>query len=201
MCFPEINNLPENYFNQNLAIQYFSSNRIIKVQSFLSYRVCNILGILENLESNVVVDLGCGTGIFEKLTQTRKNFVIGLDISYYMMNLLTKKTTITESILIDFQKTSLPFRIRSIDFCISISCIQWLENFSFFVITDSQLYYQRFFEFKCISNLSVMQFFPISKKNLNKTLKIFIKQKKKSFVIIDKKTKKINKKYFILYRN
>jgi SAM-dependent methyltransferase len=200
MCFPEIKNLPEIYFNQNLAISYFSSNRIISVQNFLSYRIFNILGILENLESTVILDLGCGNGIIENLTLFKKNFVIGLDVSYYMLNLFSKKTITLESILIDIQNTILPFRIKTIDFCTSISCIQWLKSISFFIFSNSKFHYEKYFNFKCISNFSVLQFFPMSKKNLYKILTIFTKIKRKNSVIIDKKIKKINKKYFIFYK-
>ena len=52
MCFPEINNAPETYFNQNLVIQYFSSTRIIKVQTHFSFRTLAILGVLEKLGPN-----------------------------------------------------------------------------------------------------------------------------------------------------
>jgi 18S rRNA (guanine1575-N7)-methyltransferase len=202
MCFPEINSTPEIYFNQNLVIQYFSSNRIIKVQTRLSFRALAILGILEKLGPNILVNLGCGTGVTEKLTPVEKNFTIGLDVSYFMMKIYSRRTIMTESILLDIQITFLPFRPQCIDLCISVSCIQWLKilpdsNASNVIIFEEK----QFFDYRCINNLCVMQFFPISKKILKKILKIFTNIKHKIFLIIDKKNKETSKKYFIFCRN
>jgi hypothetical protein len=202
MCFPEINNTPEIYFNQNLVIQYFSSNRIIKVQTRLSFRAFAILGILDKLGPNILVNLGCGTGVTEKLSAVEKNLTIGLDVSYFMMKIYSKRTVMTESILLDIQLTFLPFRPQCIDLCISVSCVQWLKflpnsNASNFIIFDQK----QLFDYRCINNLCVMQFFPISKKILKKILNIFKNIKNTSFLIIDKKNKETSKKYFIFCRN
>jgi SAM-dependent methyltransferase len=202
MCFPEIHSTPETYFNQNFAVQYFSSNRIIKVQAKLSFRTLAILGVLEKLGPNILVNLGCGTGVTEKLSPVEKNFIIGLDLSYFMMKIHSKRTIMIESILLDIQTTFLPFRSHCIDLCISISCIQWLKKSPKLNVPNVIIFEnQNFFDYRCINNLCVMQFFPISKKNLKKLLNIFTNLKHKIFLITDKKNNEASKKYFIFCQN
>jgi hypothetical protein len=198
MCCLEFNNLAEIYFNRMTSINYFCSTRMIEVQTKLSFRILNLSGVSDNIQSNIMINLGCGAGLIENLNPFRKNFLIGIDISFFMIRIYSKRNTMADSLLIDIEKTFLPFRINTIDLCISVSCIQWIANLETSgYFNNSSNNFKKYFSIKFVRNLCIMQFYPKSLINLKTILDIFVEKQKKKYLIIDKKSKNTSQKYFI----
>lgn len=199
MFYPENVSIPEIYFNKNTSLNYFTSNRINIVQSQISNRIFNIVGILDNLRVYILINLGCGTGITEHFDFFKKNFVIGIDISFFMLKIYSNKYINNDSILMDIETTLLPFRYKSGDIFISISCIQWLKKCKNLI--RSYFDYPKHYYFRCIKNSCVVQFFIVSKQNTNELFKIYKKGKKNNFLIKDSFCENISKKYYLFCNN
>nr|UXY87240.1 putative 18S rRNA guanine-N(7)-methyltransferase isoform X1 [Cryptomonas sp.] len=196
MGFPELSAIAEIYYDRNSAADYICSSRMIKIQTELWFRTFNLFGISDDLKSNVFLNIGCGTGLAESLISPEKDFLIGVDISFYMSKIYSKRHKNIDSILIDVSITSKLFRSNSIDFSFSISCIQWVKNIN---NSKSLIYNQeRLFANKIPKNKNIIQFFPLSKIQLKQILSVF--KKGRNFLITDRKDNNTRRRYFILYR-
>ncbi len=86
------------------------------------------------------VDLGCGTGVLEKiLSEKEERFrITGVDLSYNSLKVFKERSLLyTSQVQSDIEK--LPFRPGSIDGAVICSVLQWLRDIPAFLKTLSGL--------------------------------------------------------------
>ena len=124
MSRPESQLPPNLYYNQDESVKYTNCGRIINIQTQLTERAIELLG-MDPDQSNLFLDIGCGSGISGYyLSQEGVNWV-GLDISEAMLNVAQQQRVDGELLLCDIGQ-GFRFRPGVFDGAISISVIQWL---------------------------------------------------------------------------
>ncbi|MGP1931329.1 MAG: malonyl-ACP O-methyltransferase BioC [Arsenophonus sp. ET-YP4-MAG3] len=81
---------------------------------------------LSLIQSNIILDAGCGTGYFSEQWQSVGKEVIALDLSASMLAIAQQKQTAKNYIQADMEY--LPLANESIDLCFSHLAIQWCCN-------------------------------------------------------------------------
>ncbi len=127
---------PECFYNDREALKYTNCSRIIKVQSEMSQRCLELLGI-DNLneegkqnstqESMFILDLGCGSGLSGEMVSNFGHYWWGIDISPDMLNVALQRDTEGEVMLGDLGH-GLNCVPGFFDAVISVSALQWLCN-------------------------------------------------------------------------
>lgn len=194
---PELSNPPSIFYNAVGSEKYHRNTRINKVQTEIAERCIELLNA-EKSHSNIVLDIGCGSGISIKVINNELNnpFVIGIDISIHMLNLVDCCYNLIQGDI----GYSWPFSDNSVDYAVSCSVIQWLfQSYSKCDIPHIRIHC--FFKelYRVIKFKSVLQFYA------GKTeTQIFIKEAKKvgfkGGVQIDNENTRREKKYLILYK-
>lgn len=85
---PENQMPPECFYDDKEAEKYTNCTRIIKVQSEMSERCLDLIGITEitdDEEPKFVLDLGCGSGLSGEIIDERGHMWWGIDISSSML--------------------------------------------------------------------------------------------------------------------
>lgn len=134
MSRPEYESPPEVIFCKYILIQYYynsieakkytQNSRIIEIQTKLSERALEILGLSEN-SGCLILDVGCGSGLSGSCIENAGHMWIGCDISQDMLNIANESDLIGDFIARDMG-SGLPFRSGIFDGVISISALQWL---------------------------------------------------------------------------
>lgn len=103
----------------------FFSSRILEIQSQLSDRAVDLLGLPDR--PCMILDLGCGSGLSGEVLSERGHTWIGCDISPSMLSVAIEREVEGDLVLHDMG-SGIPFRNAVFDGCISISALQWLCN-------------------------------------------------------------------------
>lgn len=106
------------------AKKYTQNSRIIEIQTKLSERALEILGLPEN-SGCLILDVGCGSGLSGSCIEEAGHMWIGCDISSDMLNIASESDLIGDLIVGDMG-SGVPFRSGIFDGVISISALQWL---------------------------------------------------------------------------
>jgi ubiquinone/menaquinone biosynthesis C-methylase UbiE len=92
-----------------------------------------VLELLENRRFQVLIDIGCGTGIFLKQAQRIYDYGIGIDLSTKMLQIAKERGTLNTDLVLA-SSSSLPIKNASIDCAISISTTKSDANLSSLII-------------------------------------------------------------------
>ena len=85
----------------------------------------NIIDTLSiNLKNNLVVEIGCGSGLLSQYLN--KNNYIGVDLSLPLVN---KNITILNNTVINFSSIDIIFKNKYFDICICNSMLEYLKDF------------------------------------------------------------------------
>lgn len=123
---------PEIFYDFEEANKYTRNTRILGIQESMTNRAIELLELREKDGPQLILDLGCGSGISSKCIEEFGHNWIGVDISPAMINVAKERRK--EGELEDLQilqsdlGDGLPFRPGSFDGAISISALQWLCN-------------------------------------------------------------------------
>ncbi|EGR34225.1 hypothetical protein IMG5_019900 [Ichthyophthirius multifiliis] len=121
---PEYQCPPEIYYNKDEASKYSNSTRIIDIQYQLTERCIELLNLPEN-ESQLILDIGCGSGLSGEVLSEDEHTWIGIDISRDMLNIAIDRETQGDIFEIDMGQ-GFSFRHGIFDAAISVSALQWL---------------------------------------------------------------------------
>eukprot|EP01100_Stratorugosa_tubuloviscum_P003322 TRINITY_DN1798_c0_g1_i1.p1 TRINITY_DN1798_c0_g1~~TRINITY_DN1798_c0_g1_i1.p1 ORF type:complete len:278 (+),score=128.93 TRINITY_DN1798_c0_g1_i1:106-939(+) len=126
MARPEDNAPPEIFYNEIESKKYAFNSRMVDIQSSLTQRALELLRLPEN-EPQLLLDIGCGSGLSGDVISRYGHTWIGLDISPSMLDVALEKEVDGDLILHDMG-TGIHFRPGVFDGAISISALQWLCN-------------------------------------------------------------------------
>ncbi len=102
------------------------STRMISIQNDMTRRAIELLALPPD-EPQLILDLGCGSGLSGECLQEDGHFWVGVDISKAMLGVAQEREVEGDLILGDLGD-GLPFRAGAFDGAISISALQWLCN-------------------------------------------------------------------------
>lgn len=123
---------PEIFYDYDEANKYTQNTRIMGIQESMSERALELLELREKDGSQLILDLGCGSGLSSQCIEQFGHRWVGVDISEAMINVAKERRE--EGDLQDLQIVQsdlgdgLPFKPGSFDAAISISALQWLCN-------------------------------------------------------------------------
>ena len=83
---------------------------------------------LKNIETDSILDVGCGTGLLFKLLKNNTNLFMGIDISRNMLKIALKKHRNKNLHLICADANFLPFRKNTFSSIFSVTVLQNLPN-------------------------------------------------------------------------
>lgn len=122
---PELCTAPELYYNDAESTRYHNHKHTVKIQEQIARRCIELLHI-SDIQSQLVLDIGCGSGISGNiLTQECINWV-GVDISPSMLSLAKDEYPITPEVIMHDIGQNLGVRCAVFDAVISCSVLQWL---------------------------------------------------------------------------
>lgn len=123
---------PEIFYDFDEANKYTQNSRIMGIQESMTNRAMELLELRENDGTQLILDLGCGSGLSSQCIEEHGHKWIGVDISEAMINVAKDKRREGDlenlQILQSDLGDGLPFRPGSFDGAISISALQWLCN-------------------------------------------------------------------------
>ncbi|KAI5300599.1 hypothetical protein KEM56_002335 [Ascosphaera pollenicola] len=121
---------PDLFYNDNESRKYTTSSRIQNIQSNMTHRALELLG----LDSpSMILDIGCGSGLSGEIlsdvppSEGGPHIWVGMDISPSMLDIALQRDVEGDLFLADIGQ-GVPFRPGTFDAAISISAIQWLCN-------------------------------------------------------------------------
>lgn len=123
---------PEIFYDYDEANKYTQNTRIMGIQESMTIRAIELLELKEKDGPQLILDLGCGSGLSSQCIEESGHRWIGLDISEAMISVAKERKK--DADLEDLQiiqsdlGDGLPFRPGSFDAAISISALQWLCN-------------------------------------------------------------------------
>lgn len=99
------------------------------VGSFVkNYETALLLEMLDPREEEMILDVGCGTGVFTRDILERGTRIVGLDISFPMLQQAAKKASEQPFAAIAGDMTSLPFSDGSFDKVYSMTAIEFVPD-------------------------------------------------------------------------
>ncbi|XP_048375478.1 probable 18S rRNA (guanine-N(7))-methyltransferase [Sphaerodactylus townsendi] len=123
---PEHRGPPELFYNEAEARKYTHNSRMIEIQSQMSERAVELLGLPEDRPC-FLLDVGCGSGLSGDYLSEEGHCWVGMDISPAMLDVAVEREVDGDLMLADMGE-GIPFRPGTFDGCISISAVQWLCN-------------------------------------------------------------------------
>lgn len=102
------------------------STRIIDIQVQMCERAIELL-TLDSDEPQLILDIGCGSGLSGEVLEEQDHVWIGLDISKAMLN-VAKEREIEGDLILSDMGEGVPFKAGTFDGAVSISALQWLCN-------------------------------------------------------------------------
>ncbi|XP_015269034.1 PREDICTED: probable 18S rRNA (guanine-N(7))-methyltransferase [Gekko japonicus] len=123
---PEHRGPPELFYDESEARKYTHNSRMIGIQSQMSERAVELLGLPEGRPC-FLLDVGCGSGLSGDYISEEGHCWVGMDISPAMLDVAIEREVEGDLMLADMGQ-GIPFRPGTFDGCISISAVQWLCN-------------------------------------------------------------------------
>lgn len=147
---PEHTAPPEVFYGEEMAGKYAKSTRMIEIQTAMAARCVELLNIPEGSPPQLLLDVGCGSGLSGAALAEAGHRWVGLDISKAMLDVARARRPRREDDAIDDDDDSdeedeeefcgggdlllsdmghgCPFRAGVFDGAISVSALQWLCN-------------------------------------------------------------------------
>ena len=123
---------PEIFYDYDEASKYSQNTRIMAIQETMTNRALDLLEFREQDGPQLILDLGCGSGLSSQCIEEAGHKWVGLDISDAMIDVARERRKDEELESLEIIKSDmgdgLPFRPGSFDAAISISALQWLCN-------------------------------------------------------------------------
>uniref|UniRef100_A0A6G1SFG9 18S rRNA (guanine-N(7))-methyltransferase n=1 Tax=Aceria tosichella TaxID=561515 RepID=A0A6G1SFG9_9ACAR len=123
---------PEIFYDYDEANKYSQNSRIMAIQESMTYRAIELLEFREKDGSQLILDLGCGSGLSSQCIEEMGHKWVGVDISEAMISVARERHKDEELQDLQIVKSDLgdglPFKPGSFDGAISISALQWLCN-------------------------------------------------------------------------
>jgi len=123
---PEHKAPPDIFYNEDEAKKYTQNSRMIDIQTSMSERAMELLGLPSDIPC-FVLDLGCGSGLSGECLEEYGHYWVGIDISRSMLDVAKEREVEGDLVLGDLGD-GLPFKAGSFDGAMSISALQWLCN-------------------------------------------------------------------------
>jgi len=120
-----VQNPPELFYNDSESRKYNSSSRMINIQTEITSRAIEMLGLPEDRPS-YILDIGCGSGLSGDTLEEAGHYWVGCDISKSMLEVASEKESETGDVITSDIGQGLPFRPGTFDGAVSVSAIQWL---------------------------------------------------------------------------
>lgn len=124
MSRPEFTAPPEVFYNEDESKKYTQSNRVQQIQATMTLRALELLNIPDG---QLILDIGCGSGLSGEILTEEGHTWVGMDISSSMLGNALDREVEGDLFLADMGQ-GVPFRAGVFDAAISISAIQWLCN-------------------------------------------------------------------------
>lgn len=125
MSRPEHQAPPEIFYNMDEAKKYASNTRMMDIQTQMTERALELLLLDDG--PNLLLDVGCGSGISGETLSENGHIWVGFDISPAMLEIAVEREVEGDTILADAGQM-LRFRPGTFDGAVSISVLQWLCN-------------------------------------------------------------------------
>lgn len=123
---------PEIFYDLDEANKYTQNTRIIGIQEAMTNRAIELLGLRETEGPQLILDLGCGSGLSSQCIEEWGHRWVGVDISEAMINVAKERKIEGDLQSLQLIQSDLgdglPFTPGSFDAAISISALQWLCN-------------------------------------------------------------------------
>lgn len=94
---------------------------------------------IDNIKSDIVLDLGCGTGRFLNMLAQKAKFLIGIEITEEMLKIALSEVRYPNVDFILFDGINLPVEDRKIDLIVTVGVMQHINNNSVFQKIISEL--------------------------------------------------------------
>ncbi|XP_070712304.1 18S rRNA (guanine-N(7))-methyltransferase-like, partial [Pempheris klunzingeri] len=173
------------YYGVDEANKYTKNSRII-TETKMAERTLELLNLSYN-QTNLILDIGCGTGISGQVLTDAGCLWIGLDISEAMLNIANEKDL--EGGLIECDMgNGLPFRSEMFDGCISLSALQWLSYVSkseHNAIARIYKFFSTLYSVLKLGSRAVFQFYPDSPDQIELFTKYALKAGFTGGVLVD----------------
>jgi len=124
---PEFELPPEIFYDATEAQKYTRGARMIQVQSELAERCLELLALPEDAGPQLLLDIGCGSGLSGNVITEEGHYWAGFDISAAMLD-VARHQEVEGSLVLSDMGAGLPFRNALFDGAISVSALQWLCN-------------------------------------------------------------------------
>lgn len=118
---------PELFYNDDEAVKYTASSRVMEIQEKLTLRALELLALPDDGTPKFILDVGCGSGLSGEVLTEEGHFWVGMDIAPAMLEVALEKEVDGDLMLHDMGD-GLPFRPGAFDGVVSISAVQWLCN-------------------------------------------------------------------------
>ena len=177
------------------AKEYDMNRGIIKTQTGLTERGLELLKP-DSKHGSTMLDIGCGTGISTKIIMDNGFSVIGMDISFPMVEIAKRKGL---NVLVgDFR--FLPFRDNSFQHVFSVSTLQWITGRDEEEIREKyRMVAREIYRVTKERGSVFIQFFPATEGEMEITLKEFKRAGFKGYLVEDEfGDKRKNKRYILL---
>lgn len=124
MSRPEFTAPPEIFYDEDESRKYTQSSRVQHIQAEMTLRALELLNLPP---SQLILDVGCGSGLSGEILTEEGHYWVGMDISGSMLGNALDREVEGDLFLADMGQ-GVPFRAGVYDAVISISAIQWLCN-------------------------------------------------------------------------
>lgn len=196
---PEHTAPPEIFYNEEEARKYTGNSRIIEIQVQMCERAIELLCLPED-ETQLILDIGCGSGLSGSVLEDQDHIWVGIDISKSMLDVAVEREVEGDLILGDMGQ-GMPFKAGSFDGAVSISALQWLCNAD----KSSHIPAKRLSQFfttlyACLTRgaRAVFQFYPENNQQLELIQKHAMRAGFYGGVVIDFPNSTRAKKYFLV---
>ncbi|MCK4326988.1 MAG: methyltransferase domain-containing protein [Candidatus Diapherotrites archaeon] len=160
----------------------YESPGMKRMQEQLTLRAIELLGI----DSGRVIDIGCGTGYSTQVLADTGFDVVGIDPNQEMVERANERKLACS--VGSFEE--IPFPDHSFDAAVSISTLQWVEDYRAAAKEVSRVLKY--------SAKAVFQFYPESEEDAMKTAKAFAREGFKAELAIDNPDNPKKKKVFLV---
>ena len=129
MSRPELSGPAHEYYKDEVAASYARNSRNAEIQTKMTERAIELLALPDNVDVQMILDLGCGSGLSSEIINENGHVFVGCDISLAMLQ-EAKDREVDDGgdlVLSDMGLGGAGFfRPGVFDACISISALQWL---------------------------------------------------------------------------